>query len=421
MKTKIKDTLFLNRGLIVIIGLILLFSPFLIKNNLQAVTIAVSTEELSDLQDEIKDKQKQIEGLRKQKDIYERSLNQTRQQINSLKGQINNLDNIIAKLSIEIQTIELETEKVNLQMKSIELQLEKYGEDIDWEQDKIANILRILNRNSYQSGFLSILTRGNTVGEFFENINQLNKIHNSLQAELIELNNKQAELNRQKNLLKQKQDQLDDLNDRLIANQEKLGSEKIVKDNILSQTKGEESKYSQLITELKAEQNAINAEIFSLEIEARKRLYELNGDQFLASEKGFIWPVPSRRITSYFHDPDYPYRHIFEHPAIDIGSTPQGTPVRAVKSGYVAKVRNTGNSGGYNYIMLVHNEGLSSVYGHLNKMVILEDTFVVQGEIIGYSGGMPGTIGAGRLTTGPHMHLEIRKNGIPTNPLNYLP
>ncbi|MFW0862347.1 MAG: murein hydrolase activator EnvC family protein [Candidatus Komeilibacteria bacterium] len=420
MVNKIKTKLIKKRGVIRIIGLILI-SLFILSTNVQALTIAVSTDELTGLQDDIKDKQRQIEELNKQKEIYEQNLNKSRQQISTLSSQINDIDQVRAKINIEIQTIALEKESVNLQIKQLELVLEENEESIASQEDKITGLLRTLNTNSHQSKLANFISTKGSIGDFFSYINELNKIHAGLQVELESLTDKKNELSRQKNLLIQKNDQLDDLNNRLSSNKEKLDSEKSVKDSLLAATKGEESKYANLVAQLKAEQQAINNEIYSLEIEARKRLYELKGEEFLASESGYIWPVPSRRVTASFHDPDYPYRHIFEHPAIDIGSTPQGTPVRAVKSGYVAKVRDTGSTGGYNYIMLVHNEGISSVYGHMNRMIVAEDTFVVQGEIIGYSGGMPGTAGAGALTSGPHLHLEIRQNGIPVNPLNYLP
>jgi murein DD-endopeptidase MepM/ murein hydrolase activator NlpD len=420
MLAKIKTKSFKNRGYKAVLRLIVI-SLFFVSLNAQAVTIAVSTEELTGLQDDIKVKQKQIEQLNKQKEIYEQSLTKSRQEISSLNSQIADIDQVSAKLSIELQTIALEQESVGLQVREINLILEQTGEEISTQESRIGNLLRTLNSNSHQSKLSKFISTNGSIGDFFTYINELNKIHSGLQGELEKVVDKKTELNRQQNLLIQKKDQLDDLNNRLESNREKLDSEKSVKDDLLSSTKGEESKYANLVAKLKAEQQAINNEIYSLEIEARKRLFELKGEEFLASEKGYIWPIPSRRVTATFHDPDYPYRHIFEHPAIDIGSTPQGTPIRAVKSGYVAKVRDTGNSGGYNYIMLVHNEGISSVYGHMSRMIITEDTFVVQGEIIGYSGGMPGTVGAGALTSGPHLHLEIRQNGIPVNPLNYLP
>jgi murein DD-endopeptidase MepM/ murein hydrolase activator NlpD len=188
---------------------------------------------------------------------------------------------------------------------------------------------------------------------------------------------------------------------------------------LLRQTRNSERRYRNLVAQLKAEQNRINNEIVSLEKTIRAKLNKGGANKLKQlGDVNFAWPVPSHVITTYFHDPDYPFRYIFEHPAIDIRAA-QGTPLRAAASGYVAKVRDGGY--GYSYIMLIHNNGFSTVYGHVSKIYVKPDEFVTQGEIIGLTGGMPGTPGAGRLTTGPHLHFEVRKNGIPVNPLDYLP
>jgi len=71
-------------------------------------------------------------------------------------------------------------------------------------------------------------------------------------------------------------------------------------------------------------------------------------------------------------------------------------------------------------MIVEHDSGLTTVYMHLSGFAVGVGTYVVQGQVIAYSGGTPGTPGAGYLTTGPHLHLEVWDEGQRRNPLNYL-
>ena len=375
--------------------------------------------EIQRIKDSIQTSQDQINELQKQRKTYEENLKIKRQQINTLKNQIGILDDSIAKLVLEVQTTELQIEQSNLEIQNIELQIGHKEDEIDKQQSKISKVLNTINKNSRKKNNLEILILEGNLGNFFNEINQLQSLENTLSVELTGLNDLKDDLINKGKALNTRKEQLSNLHDKLLSNQERKLADQYVKGNLLDQTQGQEESFQSLLSQVKAEQAGIEAEIQNLEIAARRRLLETEG--ILPNDDEFIWPVPSRKVTAYFHDPDYPYRYIFEHPAIDVGDTPQGTPIRASRSGYVATVRFTPGSSAYGYILLVHPGGLSTVYGHISKPYVEEDNFVVQGEVIALSGGGPGTSGAGRLTTAPHLHFETRLNGIPVNPLNYLP
>ncbi|MCD5382667.1 peptidoglycan DD-metalloendopeptidase family protein [Candidatus Gracilibacteria bacterium] len=138
-------------------------------------------------------------------------------------------------------------------------------------------------------------------------------------------------------------------------------------------------------------------------------------------DKKFIWPIDKNRgITAKFLDPEYEKRFGIKHYAIDIRAK-QGTKIHAPANAFVYKVEKGGSDGmGYAYIILAHKGSIQTVYGHISKSLVKEGDIVLKGQIFALTGGMPGTPGAGPLTTGPHLHLEFHENGKPVNPLKFL-
>lgn len=98
------------------------------------------------------------------------------------------------------------------------------------------------------------------------------------------------------------------------------------------------------------------------------------------------------------------------HAGIDV-AIPIGTPIRAADGGRVAIA---GAVSGYgNYTCVQHSGGLSTCYAHQNSIGVSVGQTVSQGQVIGETGN------TGR-STGPHLHFEVRLNGSPVNPMNYL-
>jgi len=131
-----------------------------------------------------------------------------------------------------------------------------------------------------------------------------------------------------------------------------------------------------------------------------------------------LWPVePDEGLSATFHDAAYEQRFGIPHNAIDIPVL-QGSAIRSAADGVVDTIVDNGL--GYSYIIVKH-EGFATLYGHASSFFVAEGDTVRQGDVLAASGGMPGTPGAGTLTTGPHLHFEVIMNGERRDPLTVLP
>jgi murein DD-endopeptidase MepM/ murein hydrolase activator NlpD len=129
------------------------------------------------------------------------------------------------------------------------------------------------------------------------------------------------------------------------------------------------------------------------------------------------WPVGGAVMTQPFGCTDV----LFEprasfcasghfHSGIDLAAR-LGTPLHSAGAGVVQVAS---NPNGYGlYVIIVHGGGISTLYGHLEETLLQTGDRVAGGDAIGL-------MGSSGLSTGPHLHFEVRRNGRPENPLPWL-
>ncbi|MGH9604708.1 MAG: M23 family metallopeptidase [Terracidiphilus sp.] len=134
------------------------------------------------------------------------------------------------------------------------------------------------------------------------------------------------------------------------------------------------------------------------------------GDWTALADAPSLWPVEGRVTSSFGERLDPIDGEGAFHTGVDIAA-PYGTPVRAAAAGEV-----TGQDMGRGYgrtVVLNHGHGVATVYAHLSGIAVMPGEQVAEGQIVGY-------IGVSGRSTGPHLHYEVRVDGVPVNPHKYL-
>ena len=122
-------------------------------------------------------------------------------------------------------------------------------------------------------------------------------------------------------------------------------------------------------------------------------------------------PVAALGITSGFGMRQHPILGIWRtHAGLDLAAS-YGSPIVATSDGVVSSA---GWQGGYGLLVaLDHGGGLQTRYGHMSRVSVAPGQPVRKGSVIGY-------VGSSGLATGPHLHYEIRLNGLPINPATHI-
>ncbi|MDA1061146.1 MAG: peptidoglycan DD-metalloendopeptidase family protein [bacterium] len=371
----------------------------------------------------------------------------------TLKEQLKNLDEQIAfsngkLVSVIGQLVEKENQIILIQeeieVKEVALNYQKillkdYIRTIYEEENKFFSI----DEDGEVDAFKLLLSDG-TVGENLQKLEYFELLNEAGQQIIDKLNRLFKELEAEQGDLAESKDSLALLQAELANEKDQLELQKESKEKLLQITLGREEIYTQLLAQTLKEQEQLIGDIKNLSnavnfIDSKIKngadfdpndykmildyktqvLYDFHLRTLGLENDDFVWPVdPNRGISAYFRDPRYVGVFGVQHNAVDIPAY-QGTPVRAAADGVVYTARDNGY--GYSYIIIAHAGGVLTVYGHLSNILVEEAQTLAKGSIIGLSGGMPGTLGAGYMTTGPHLHFEVHLNGLYTDPLEYLP
>lgn len=159
------------------------------------------------------------------------------------------------------------------------------------------------------------------------------------------------------------------------------------------------------------------AEAAALAAEAADRLTSLSEVQGTVEDRiaeaahyPDAWPVLGR-ITSRFGERHSPFDWGLEfHEGVDIAA-PYGTPIHAAAAGVVVEAGWVAGFG--RAVKIDHGNGLVTLYGHQSRVRVHVGQTVAKGQVIGY-------IGTSGLSTGPHLHFGVYRNGVPVDPLRYL-
>lgn len=399
--------------------LFILIGIFLIPDFAFSADVGGNSEEISQLNQKIAEKRDKIKQLEASIDEYKQKISQKRLEAVSLSNQMAILDNRTKQIELDIAATKEKLESLNLEIEALELSIEDKEKTINKQKEMLSELLRTLNYNDNRT-YIEVAAAYNNFSDFYNQVQYLKTVEGDLGKNMRGLRLAKTELEDKKRQNEERKASYEALHKELQNKRGNLQDQISLKQNLLVKTQSSELVFKTMLNNLKSQYQQIENEITGIEQEVRKRLSAQKKLENLEGDSQLSWPTQSRFITSYFHDPEYPYRYVFEHNGVDIRNS-QGTPVKAAASGYIGRAKFCSTSSCYSYVMIIHSSGLATVYGHLSGITAKEDQFITRGDVIGYSGGMPGTIGAGPFVTGPHLHFEVRVNGIPVNPLNYLP
>lgn len=379
--------------------------------------VPTDAQSIDELNEELSSKRSSLQEAEKRISKFKEEIQIKKKEARTLNDQIEIIEDNITQISLSIDQTIVEIETTALEIERVDKEIEKRQAEIAHQKEVLGEYIRTIYELSQQSS-VTVFLKYETFSEAVNETATLHELQERSHLVLQDIKQLKVELEQQEADLNDFKETLEKLHARQEQQQATLVTNRQSKETILVQTKNQEAKFADMLDEARKAHQAAEAEIKRIDAEIRERL-RAQGLDSLPSVGTLDWPVEQIfGISCEFHCSGYPYAYLIgPHSGIDI-PTYVGTPVKAPADAYVGRVHNAAGPG-YSYILLVHGGNVSTVFGHLSGFAVSEGDMVNRGSVIGYTGGAPGTSGAG-LSSGPHLHFEVRVNNNAINPRQYL-
>ncbi len=379
---------------------------FLLVICLAGIATNVRAETKEELQAQIDLRNKQIQDLEKEIAQVQGSLDTTAKERQTLQTTISTLDLTRKKVTANIQLTQTKIAGKDAEIKALGNNISDTTSRIGSQRDSVASTMRQLNEVDSDSSTLVSMLAGANISEIFSGGVALISLRSAMLDHVEELSNLKDTLVTTKTSTESKRKELAVLKSDLVSQQNVLDANRKEKATLLASTKNQESLYQAQLKQKQALHSQFEADL--LDFQAKLNI-AIDPNSIPHTGSGVLsWPVAKPVITQYFGNTDFATKNpqIYNghgHSGIDLRASP-GTSIMAALSGVVKGTGDTdltcpGASYG-RWVLIEHNNGLSTLYAHLSVIRVSEGQSVATGDTVGYSGSTG-------YATGPHLHFTV--------------